>query len=191
MQANDGNDASPWLPRPKTRHLRFTWIWAHRPSIKGSKLLFPVIKATKIKISSQTSASRSRRCVACAGLISRMGRVASDFSGRTCLPWKNQPARGGNVISLLTGGEHAKCCSWVWSQTRPHRVNLFTCYLNCMCLILFAEFNTVPSFFCWFLVCNDFIFWFGHTKIDPLTFSHLCSLWKGMQFSASLHQMNE
>ena len=24
-----------------------------------------------------------------------MGRVASDFSGRTCLPWKNQPARGG------------------------------------------------------------------------------------------------
>jgi len=25
------------------------WIWAHRLSIKGSKLLFPVIKATKIK----------------------------------------------------------------------------------------------------------------------------------------------
>ena len=36
--------------RPKTRHLRFSWIWAYRPSIKGSKLLFPVIKATKIKI---------------------------------------------------------------------------------------------------------------------------------------------
>jgi len=36
--------------RPKTRHLRFTWIWAYRPSIKGSKLLFPVIKAAKIKI---------------------------------------------------------------------------------------------------------------------------------------------
>jgi len=36
--------------RPKTRHLRFTWIWAHRPSIKGSKLLFPVIKANKINI---------------------------------------------------------------------------------------------------------------------------------------------
>ena len=35
--------------RPKTRHLKFTWIWAHRPSIKGSKLLFPVIKAIKIK----------------------------------------------------------------------------------------------------------------------------------------------
>ena len=30
-------------------HLRFTWIRAHRPSIKGSKLLFPVIKAIKIK----------------------------------------------------------------------------------------------------------------------------------------------
>jgi len=28
----------------------YTWIWAHRPSIKGSKLLFPVIKAIKIKI---------------------------------------------------------------------------------------------------------------------------------------------
>jgi len=24
-----------------------------------------------------------------------IGRVASDFSGRTCLPWKKQPARGG------------------------------------------------------------------------------------------------
>ena len=32
--------------RPKTRQLRFTWIWANRPSSKGSKLLFPVIKAT-------------------------------------------------------------------------------------------------------------------------------------------------
>jgi len=31
--------------RPKTRQLRFTWIWANRPSSKGSKLLFPVIKA--------------------------------------------------------------------------------------------------------------------------------------------------
>jgi len=43
--------------RPKTRHLRFTWIWAHRPSIKGSKLLFPVIKAIKIKLTRVTSGS--------------------------------------------------------------------------------------------------------------------------------------
>jgi len=31
--------------RPKTRQLRFTWIWANRPSSKGSEQLFPVIKA--------------------------------------------------------------------------------------------------------------------------------------------------
>jgi len=37
--------------RPKTcqRQLRFTWIWANRPSSKGSKLLFPIIKAIQIK----------------------------------------------------------------------------------------------------------------------------------------------
>jgi len=35
-----------WL---KTRHLRFIWTWANRPSSKGSKLLFPVIKANQIK----------------------------------------------------------------------------------------------------------------------------------------------
>jgi len=40
---------SPVRFRPKTHHLRFTWIWAHRPSIKGSKLLFPVTKANQIK----------------------------------------------------------------------------------------------------------------------------------------------
>jgi len=36
---------SPVRFRPKTRELRFTWNWANRPSSKGSKLLFPVIKA--------------------------------------------------------------------------------------------------------------------------------------------------
>ena len=36
---------SPVRFRPKTRQLRFTWIWANRPSSKGSKVLFPVIKA--------------------------------------------------------------------------------------------------------------------------------------------------
>jgi len=48
-----GRHAISWSPvrfRPKTRHFRFTWIWAYRPSIKGSKLLFPVIKATKINV---------------------------------------------------------------------------------------------------------------------------------------------
>ena len=45
---------SPVRFRPKTRHLRFTWMWAHRPSIKGSKLLFPVIKANQIKIQAYT-----------------------------------------------------------------------------------------------------------------------------------------
>jgi len=36
---------SPVRFRPKTRQLRFTCIWANRPWSKGSKLLFPVIKA--------------------------------------------------------------------------------------------------------------------------------------------------
>ena len=36
---------SPVRFRPKIRQLRFTWIWVNRPSSKGSKLLFPVIKA--------------------------------------------------------------------------------------------------------------------------------------------------
>jgi len=34
---------SPVRFRPKTRQLRFTWIWANRPSSKNSKQLFPVI----------------------------------------------------------------------------------------------------------------------------------------------------
>ena len=41
------NRRSPVRFRPKTRQLRFTWIWANRPSSKGSKLLFPVIKANQ------------------------------------------------------------------------------------------------------------------------------------------------
>jgi len=36
---------SPVRFRPKTRQLRFTWMWANRPSSKGSNLLFLVIKA--------------------------------------------------------------------------------------------------------------------------------------------------
>ena len=47
------NESSyPQVPvrfRPKTRQLRFTWIWANRPSSKGFKLLFPIIKANQIK----------------------------------------------------------------------------------------------------------------------------------------------
>jgi len=41
---------SPVRFRPKTRQLRFTWSWAHRPSSKGSTLQFSVIKAIEIKI---------------------------------------------------------------------------------------------------------------------------------------------
>jgi len=36
--------------RPKTRQLKSLWIWANRPSSKGSKLWCPVIKADKIKL---------------------------------------------------------------------------------------------------------------------------------------------
>jgi len=32
-------------------------------------------------------------------------------------------------MSLLTGGEQAKCCSWVWSQSRPHRVKWLSSWL--------------------------------------------------------------
>ena len=42
-----------WSPvrfRPKPRQLKSMWIWANRLPSKGSKLLFPVIKAMKIKI---------------------------------------------------------------------------------------------------------------------------------------------
>jgi len=44
--------SSPVRFRPKTRQLRFTWIWANRPSSKSSKLLFAVIKAIWIKFKS-------------------------------------------------------------------------------------------------------------------------------------------
>jgi len=40
---------SPVRFRPKPRQLKSMWIWANRPSSKGSKLLFPVIKVIKIK----------------------------------------------------------------------------------------------------------------------------------------------
>ena len=63
---------------------------------------------------SQTSASGSQKSVACAGLISRDGprrfllfRADSAAMGEATSSW------GGNVMSLLTGGEQAKCCSWV------------------------------------------------------------------------------
>jgi len=38
---------SPIRFQPKTCQLRFTWIWANRPTSKGSKLLFPVIQQIK------------------------------------------------------------------------------------------------------------------------------------------------
>jgi len=46
---------------------------------------------------------------------------------------------GGNVMSLLTGCEQAKCCSWVWSQSWPHRVQL-------------NNFDVVQGEFLWFTI---------------------------------------
>ena len=40
--------SSPVRFRPKTRQLKSIWIWANRPSSKGSKITFPVIKAIEI-----------------------------------------------------------------------------------------------------------------------------------------------
>jgi len=64
--------------------------------------------------------------------------------------------------------------------------HLFTCYLNCMCksnpVCLIQQWSVVillGSYVQW----HYFLVW--HAKIDPLTFSHLCSLWKGMQLSVS------
>jgi len=78
--------------------------------------------------SSQTSVSGSPRCVAYAGLISRDGprRFPVTFPGGPACYGRSNQLVGGNVMSLLTGGEQAKCCSWVWSQSRPHQVKLFT-----------------------------------------------------------------
>jgi len=62
--------------RPKTSQLRFTWIWANKPSGKGSKLLFPVIKAIYIKI---------RDCAAsCNNYVQRCTKVnAIDVTAKT------------------------------------------------------------------------------------------------------------
>ena len=46
------------------------------------------------------------------------------FPGGLACHGRSNQLVGGNVMSLLTGGEQAKCCSWGWSQSRPHRVNL-------------------------------------------------------------------
>ena len=40
---------SPVQFLPKPRELKFVWIWADKPSSKGSELPFPVIKANRIK----------------------------------------------------------------------------------------------------------------------------------------------
>jgi len=42
---------SPVWFRPKTREIESIWIWADRPSSKGSKLWFLIIKANKIIVS--------------------------------------------------------------------------------------------------------------------------------------------
>ena len=48
------NHWSPVRIRPNIRQLKSFWIWANRPSSKGFKLLFSVIKANKIKNQNQT-----------------------------------------------------------------------------------------------------------------------------------------
>jgi len=61
--------------------------------------------------SSPGAESGSHRCVQ----LDITGLAASHLTfpgGLACHGRSNQLV-GGNVISLLTGGEQAKCCSWV------------------------------------------------------------------------------
>jgi len=76
--------------------------------------------------SSPTAASGFQRCVACPVFISR------DWPRHLWLFRADLPAMeestsswGKNVMSLLTGGEQAIFFSWIWSQSRYHRVDLF------------------------------------------------------------------
>ena len=99
-------------------------------------------------------------------------------------------------LQITTCAENGK------NQLTPKITNhLFTCYLNSMyksnpvCLIhQWLVIFSLASYVQWlsfFLSFNNIIFYFGHTKINPLTFPHLCSLWKGMQLNVSLYPMNE
>ena len=46
------------------------------------------------------------------------------FPGGLACHWRINHLVGGNVMSMFTGGEQTKYCSWVRSQSRPHRVQL-------------------------------------------------------------------
>jgi len=75
--------------------------------------------------SSPTAESGSQRCVACPVLISRdwpRRLWPTCVSGGLACHGRSNHLVGGNIMSLLTGGEHAKSCSWGWSQSLPHRV---------------------------------------------------------------------
>jgi len=47
------------------------------------------------------------------------------FPGGLACHGRSNQLVGGNVMSLLTGGEQATYCSWEWFQSRPHRVNFW------------------------------------------------------------------
>ena len=91
-------------------------------------------------------------------------------------------------VQITTFAENGKI------QSTPKIKNhLFTCYLNCMCksnpVCLIHKWSVIfllASYVQW----HYFLVW-TKPKINPLTLPHLCSLWKGMQFSVSLHPMNE
>jgi len=96
---------SPVRFRPKTRHLRFTWIWAHRPSIKGSKLLFPVIKANQIKPREARFQETARRAV----LFLR--RQPRNFENVTIVARRREYFRGFLAIFLVHNSLQKKCLS--------------------------------------------------------------------------------
>jgi len=89
-------------PRLKPRQLKSVWIWANRPSSKGSKLLFPVIKANKIKIMELIQWWRGRN--AGAEEYSALGRSVWEWSRVDIVhnrwanvelsrPWRAKPRR--------------------------------------------------------------------------------------------------
>jgi len=114
------------------------------------------------------------------------------------------------VYAIQTGVPHGSYHVDVWipiylnftsqlfSEDRKIRLtpkisnHLFTCYLNCTCksnpVCLIQQWSVIillASYVQWL----HFLVW--HGKIDPLTFSNLCSLSACMQLSVSIHQKNE
>jgi len=92
-----------------------------------------------------------------------------------------------NKIQITTFGENGKI------QLTPKITNhLFTCYINCMCksnpVCLIQKWSVI-------ILLGSYVQWLyflgWHTKIDPLTFSHLCSLWKRYAVECFTSSMNE